>query len=248
MTLLSDVISCLAFYTRLPLAGFAQGERSLAEAQWAAPVAGLVLGLFSAAIFLLAGFAGLPQGVAAALALAATTLATGGLHEDGAADTADGLGGGRDREHRLAIMRDSRIGTYGVLALGFSILVRWSALASFADAAGAACALVAAHAVSRAIIPACMHFVPAARADGLSAAAGRPGAPTAAVALAIGAMALPAIGIGIALPAAILLAAWWFWMRRITTRAIGGQTGDTLGALQQGAEAIVLVVALMGHS
>src|SRR6516162_2489519 len=82
---------------------------------------------------------------AAALALAAGMVVTGCLHEDGLADTADGFGGS-DRERRLEIMRDSRLGTYGACALLISLLLRWSALASIADARAVALALVAAHA------------------------------------------------------------------------------------------------------
>src|SRR5918994_1725534 len=73
---------------------------------------------------------GLPPFVAATIAIGFLALATGGLHEDGLADTADGFGGGRTRDEKLAIMRDSRIGTYGVLALVFSVLIRAMALAS----------------------------------------------------------------------------------------------------------------------
>ena len=78
--------------------------------------------------------AGLSPSVAAALALAAAMLATGCLHEDGLSDVADGFGGGKTRERKLEIMRDSRIGAYGAAALVMSVLIRWSALADLGSA------------------------------------------------------------------------------------------------------------------
>ena len=104
---------------------------ALARAAWAFPIAGLVVGLIGAIVYALAHRIGLPSWTAAALAVAATLLATGCLHEDGLADTADGFGGGKTREQKLEIMRDSRIGTYGVCALALSLLLRVGALASF---------------------------------------------------------------------------------------------------------------------
>ena len=115
----------------------------------------------------------LPPPVAAVLAVAAGMAVTGCLHEDGLADMADGLGGD-GRERKLAIMRDSRLGTYGACALAMSLLLRWSAITSIADAGAVALALAAAHAGSRAPLPAFMAFVAPARGDGLAAAAGTP--------------------------------------------------------------------------
>ncbi|MBN8881520.1 MAG: adenosylcobinamide-GDP ribazoletransferase, partial [Salana multivorans] len=101
-----------------------------------------------------------------ALALAAGMAATGCLHEDGLSDVADGFGGGKTREHKLEIMRDSRIGTYGTAALGLSLLLRWSALAGLAGPVEVLAALIAAHCASRALLGAFMHLLPRARADG----------------------------------------------------------------------------------
>src|SRR5437763_523525 len=95
---------------------------------WALPLIGLIVGAIAALVLLGAAWIGMTPAVAAGLALAAAVLVTGGLHEDGLADTADGLGGGKDRDHKLAIMRDSRIGSYGVLALMLTLGLRWSAL------------------------------------------------------------------------------------------------------------------------
>src|SRR5262249_56590715 len=104
----------------------------------------------------------LPSTLAAALALLATLLITGCLHEDGLADTADGLGGGSDRARKLEIMRDSRLGTYGACALMMSLLLRWAALAAIASPVAVTSSLIAAHASARAALPAIMRFVPPA--------------------------------------------------------------------------------------
>jgi adenosylcobinamide-GDP ribazoletransferase len=170
---------------------------------------------------------------------------TGALHEDALADTADGFGGGQTREQKLDIMRDSRTGTYGVCALALSILLRVSALASLADPALVVPALIAAHAAARAVMPAFMLFVPPARRDGLSFAAGRPPGWSAAAAAVVGILVTAiCLGPARAAVAAILLLIVLALMARLSLRQIGGQTGDTLGALEQAGEIIVLLVAV----
>jgi len=240
----TDVAVCLMFCTRLPLAtSMPAAGGDVARASWALPVAGALVGALGGLAYWLAVRLGLPPLVAAALALAAGVVVTGCLHEDGLADTADGFGGS-DRERRLEIMRDSRLGTYGVCALLMSLLLRWSALASIADARAVALALVAAHAAARAPLPAFMALVPPARSDGLAAAAGPP--PYAAVAAAgvLGALALGlCLGPTAALAALVLLAAAAVIMARMIVKAIGGHTGDVLGALEQINEILVLLVA-----
>ena len=223
----TDVAVCLMFCTRLPLAtSMPAAGGDVARASWALPVAGALVGALGGLAYWLAVRLGLPPLVAAALALAAGMVVTGCLHEDGLADTADGFGGS-DRERRLEIMRVSRLGTYGVCALLMSLLLRWSALASIADARAVALALV-----------------PPARSDGLAAAAGPP--PYAAVAAAgvLGALALGlCLGPTAALAALVLLAAAAVIMARMIVKAIGGHTGDVLGALEQINEILVLLVA-----
>jgi adenosylcobinamide-GDP ribazoletransferase len=240
----TDVAVSLMFCTRLPLAtSMPAAGGDVARASWALPVAGALVGALGGLAYWLAVRLGLPPLVAAALALAAGMVVTGCLHEDGLADTADGFGGS-DRERRLEIMRDSRLGTYGACALLISLLLRWSALASIADARAVALALVAAHAAARAPLPAFMALVPPARSDGLAAGAGPP--PYAAVAAAgvLGALALGlCLGPTAALAALVLLAAAAVIMARMSVKAIGGHTGDVLGALEQINEILVLLVA-----
>src|SRR5271155_499395 len=125
----------IAFSTRLPLVSATPlAAGAVAKAAWAFPIAGVVVGLIGAIVYVLAHRAGLPPWPAAALAVAATMLVTGCLHEDGLADTADGFGVGHSREKKLEIMRDSRIGVYGVAALTISLFIRVGALASLPGA------------------------------------------------------------------------------------------------------------------
>ncbi|PTE09302.1 adenosylcobinamide-GDP ribazoletransferase [Mesorhizobium helmanticense] len=243
-----DIALCLVFFTRLPLPVFDFRDRSLASAIWAAPVAGLAVALIGAVVYAVGTRLGLAAGPTAALALASTLLATGCLHEDGLSDVADGFGGGKTREKKLEIMRDSRIGAYGACALGLSLLLRWSVLSEFATSAQVLFALVAAHAGSRGLLGAFMYLLPPARDDGLSAGAGSVSAETAVLGAVLGALALLALGIGGAVAAIILLSLLFTAFRALCLNQIGGQTGDTVGALQQLGEIAILLVASVSLS
>jgi adenosylcobinamide-GDP ribazoletransferase len=241
----TDLKISVLFSTRLPLAhSFAVTGPDIARASWALPLAGALVGLLGAIAYWLAHAAGLPPLPAGALALAATLVATGCLHEDGLADTADGFGGGASRERKLEIMRDSRIGSYGACALMLSLLLRGSALASLAEPALAAGALIAANASARATMPVLMWLVPHTRADGLSADAGRPPAASVAAAVVLGVLVLGlGLNLGAAIVAALLLVAVVACAAWLSREQIGGQTGDVLGALEQVSEITVLLVA-----
>jgi adenosylcobinamide-GDP ribazoletransferase len=221
------------------------GGAGIARAAWAFPIAGVVVGLIGAVIYLFAHRLGLPPWPAAALSVAATMAVTGCLHEDGLADTADGFGGGQTRELKLDIMRDSRIGTYGVCALVLSILLRVSALANLADSSLVAAALIAAHGAARATLPVFMYFVPPARQEGLSASAGQPphNSVIAAAVLSIVIVAL-CLGPVLAIAALILLLALITLLAWLSLAQIDGQTGDVLGAVEQISEIAILLVAL----
>ncbi|MBN9244792.1 MAG: adenosylcobinamide-GDP ribazoletransferase [Mesorhizobium sp.] len=240
---LRDVALGLVFFTRLPLPVFDFRGRKLADAIWAAPLAGLAVAVIGALTYAVAARLGLASGPAAALALAATVLATGALHEDGLSDVADGFGGGRDRERKLEIMRDSRIGAYGAAALALSLLLRWNALAEIHGGWSMLAALVAAHGASRGLLGAFMHRLPPARSDGLSAGAGSVSRQTAIAGAGLGALVLLPLGLGGLVAAAILLGFVFATFTALCRRQIGGQTGDTAGALQQLAEIAVLLVA-----
>ena len=215
----------------------------LTRAAWAFPVVGVLVGGISGGVLYLAAGQSLHPLLCALIALALQALITGALHEDGLADVADGFGA-RDRSRIFEIMRDSRIGSYGVLALVFSIAIRSAALASIPGPGMAWAAMLAAAAMSRGVLPLVMTMVAPARPDGLSHSAGRPPMPIACIALGIGFITLfvcltvqaafAAILIGAPLIALVLL-----W----ALRRLGGQTGDVLGALQQMTEIAVLIGA-----
>lgn len=240
-----DLKASVLFLTRLPLPWPTPDGSQVARASWAFPIAGIVVGAIGALVYVLAHRLGLPAWSAATLAVAATLLTTGGLHEDGLADSADGFGGGNTREQKLAIMRDSRIGTYGVCALIISILLRAGALASLADPGSVALALIAAHGAARATMPAFMLLAPPSRDDGLAFAAGRPPRESVIGGALLGLLLLvsclgPTLGL-VALVLLAIAAALWAWF---SLAQIDGQTGDVLGALEQVSEIVVLLVAL----
>jgi len=242
--LLTDLRVAVSLCTRVPVApAMPAGEGEIARASWALPLAGLLIGLAGAVVYWLATRAHLPPQAAAALALAATILLTGAMHEDGLADTADGFGGGKTREDKLRIMRDSRIGTFGACALVISLMLRWSAISDIQNPGSVAIALVVAHTASRAMLPAFMRLVPTARTDGLSAGAGQPPIRSTIIALALGAVGLAAgFGAGAMLVGLLTLAAIGGLLAWLSLKQVGGQTGDVLGAVEQMGEAAVLLI------
>jgi len=236
--------AALAFSTRLPLPRATPVTGSaVAQAAWALPVVGIVVGLIGAIVFGVAHRLGVPAWPAAALTVAATLAATGCLHEDGLADTADGFGGGKTREEKLAIMRDSRTGVFGACALAVTILLKAGVLASLGHGAAVAAALIAANAGARAAMPFFL-FLPAARADGLAFDAGAPPRESTIASGVIGlAAAVVALGPVPALMAAVLVFVAVALFARLTIWQIGGQTGDVIGAVEQVCEIAILVVA-----
>src|SRR5882724_4784248 len=211
---------CVIFLTRMPLpmpATIVQGHVS--RALWAAPVIGGVVGAVGAVVYGLMHVLHVPDFPAAALAVVATVAVTGGLHEDGLADVADGFGGGATRERKLEIMHDSRIGTFGVCALILSFMLRVAALTNLGDPGLVATVLVAAHAAGRAPIVAFMRLIPAARTDGMSADAGCPSQMSAMVAILLGLVPLM-VGLGFAagVVAVVLLAIGFGFMAWLCKR------------------------------
>jgi adenosylcobinamide-GDP ribazoletransferase len=234
----------LAFLTRLPVPSASLAGEDLVRASWTFPVIGAGIGACGALIYWLAHALGLQPFVSAALAVAATLLLTGALHEDGLADTADGFGADASVDRKLAILRDSQIGTYGAAALVVSLMLRVGAIASLADPALAAAALIAAHSGARAAMLVFMRLVPNARNDGLSAGAGVPPQNASLIAAGIAiVLLLLCLGFGATLVAVLLLAIAGGTMAWLSVRQIGGQTGDVLGAFEQVAEILILLTA-----
>lgn len=238
--LLRDVAVAFALLTRLPLPRLPDGAFAhQARAAWAFALVGVVVALIAGGAGWLALTLGLPGAAAAGLVLLVQIAVTGAMHEDGLADTADGLWGGWTRERRLEIMQDSAIGTYGALALILSLGLRWVALSVLL--VGGIAPVIAAAAVSRGLLPVVMTALPQARDDGLSRRVGVPGWAVCAVAAGLGAGLALAICGGAALVPIALACAGVALVARIAQAKIGGQTGDILGAGQQVAESAVLL-------
>ncbi|GAA4353231.1 adenosylcobinamide-GDP ribazoletransferase [Variovorax defluvii] len=255
---LRHFLLALQFFTRVPVTGRLAGWVGFSPAMLRAsaahfPGVGWLVGAVAAAVFLLAQ-AGLPgmAGAAAAALLStiATVLLTGAFHEDGLADVADGLGGSADRARALEIMKDSRIGAFGAIALVLALGLKIALLAALAGQGAmiAASALLAAHVLSRLAPLFLIRWLPHVGNEGTSKS--KP------LADAIGGGAL-VVGALYALPAAALLLATHppmraatallacglgaFLVARLLLRRLQGFTGDGLGATQQVCELAVYV-------
>ncbi|MBB4285535.1 adenosylcobinamide-GDP ribazoletransferase [Roseospira goensis] len=236
---LNEVHLAIVFLTRLPWVR-ADWSHPLMSAAWAFPLAGVLLGLACGAVAGAALAAGAAPLLAAALAVGAATLFTGCLHEDGVGDTADGIGSGRDRARSLEILRDSRIGTYGVVAVVMTLGIRVAALTQLLQAAGpwwagALPAWVLAAALGRGAGPLFTRLCDPARGDGVGAGAGRPDGAGVAVALALPLLGGLLLGAGRDQGAATLLGLLaalgpLVWLAGLARRRLGGYTGDVIGA------------------
>ena len=232
--------TAIGFLTRIPVD--VPDPRMAAAAPWF-PVVGLAIGAAQAAV-LLGATRVLPPWPAAVLAVAAATLITGAFHHDGLADMADAFGGGWDVDQRLAILGDSRLGTYGTSALILAFATELSVLASLEPTEGAV-AVIAAHALSRSVAVGAMLWAPMA-GDGMGAAYASDLRPAgAAVAMAFGVMVAVVAFAGTwhavpALLSAIVVAAL---VVALAVAKIGGVTGDVLGAIQQLSALAILLVA-----
>ncbi|GAB6052221.1 adenosylcobinamide-GDP ribazoletransferase [Magnetospira thiophila] len=241
-----DLLIAVGFLTRLPVPlPDDRTPQALARAVWAFPIVGMIVGGFASLVWVLADLSRLPPELSALLALLTTVVLTGGLHEDGLADLMDGLGGGWTAPQRLEIMRDSRVGTFGVLAMIFSIALRVAVLAALDGAAPVVTLLLASETLSRGIVPQVMLRLPPARADGLGQGAGRPAEGVANLALLIaGGLVLLLLGFQVG-GGALLAAGVAAWgMAELARAKLGGQTGDVLGAVQQAASIAALIGAL----
>lgn len=244
----ADLACGFGLLTRLPVGWLAPRGSPFrpGRAAWTYPLAGLAVGAVSGCAFWSARRLGVPPLLAAGWTVAAAALFTGGLHEDGLADAVDGLGGGRTRDRRLEIMRDSRIGSYGALALALSLAIRVAAISALpTERAWAGLLLVGA--LSRTAMLPVLALLPPARPDGLGRLAGRvpPSASAAGFAVAAGVAlsCLPPVAAATALAAAALAG---MAVAALAWRRIGGQTGDVLGACCVLAECVLLTLLAAG--
>lgn len=242
----SELVLAFALLTRLPVPVIKEQipDSQLSNRVWAFPLVGAVVGAIGGAVYLVAAAADVPPALCAAFAIVATVLATGCFHEDGFSDFWDGVGGGRTRDAKLEIMRDSRIGAYGASALIFTFGARWAALSAIADPVTAASALVVAHATGRGLLSLVFLTMSPARKEGLAASGERPPPVVALTALA-GSLAAPLL---LWSPAAALIGVLAAMLAigalaLVARRQLGGYTGDALGACEQMAEIALLTVA-----
>jgi adenosylcobinamide-GDP ribazoletransferase len=244
----------LQFLTRVPVPAFAAWQPEwLHQSAKHFPGVGLVIGAFGACVLWAASHA-FSAGIAVGLSMLATVWLTGAFHEDGLADTFDGLFGHADRARALEIMKDSRLGTYGVIALVGVLGLKAAALHGLAvrDLALVLAALPIAHASSRALTVVLLFTL--RYAGDAEHAKARPmaqnvGGEAVFVAIAwcgvaalaaawAGIAAAPLLAAAVAVAATGVLAARWFVAR------LGGYTGDTLGAAQQLSELAALLAML----
>jgi adenosylcobinamide-GDP ribazoletransferase len=237
-------LTAVQFFTRIPVpAWVGHSAQQLDQAARYFPLVGACVGALAAGVLWLSAQV-LPLSLAVALSMTAGILITGAFHEDGLSDFADGMGGGHTREKVLAIMKDSRVGAYGVIALVLALLLKFEALLALCDTHSAslvATALIAAHSVSRLLAASLMLTQRYIRDD--DSARAKPAAQqmsgtSFAIALLTASAALallyvtgaPADAIFTAAAFALLMRAHLAW--RLQKR-LGGYTGDCLGAVQQ---------------
>ncbi|MEX1082058.1 MAG: adenosylcobinamide-GDP ribazoletransferase [Halofilum sp. (in: g-proteobacteria)] len=240
-----DAGAAVVFLTRLPLPWHVPDfdARLGRSAPWF-PLVGVLVGAIGALVWWI-GITLWNPAIGALLAVAATVLATGAFHEDGLADSFDGLGGSAERERALAIMKDSRLGAYGAVALMLVLAGRVLALTALGGAAAAA--LVGGHALARCATLPLLRWLPYARADGgtgqpFAGGVSLPALSSAVIATFVLTWILwggAALAAWAACAAVVLVFAGW------CRRRLGGITGDTLGASNQLAElAVYLALAI----
>lgn len=238
-----DLRAALRFLTRVPIKSM-RSEREdppLGRAVRAFPIIGALIGLFAGLIYAIASGLGLPDIVAAVLAVGGLALVTGALHEDGLADMVDGFGSGDSRERKLAIMRDSRIGAYGVIALVVALAAKVGAIADIEQTSLVIAAMVGAAAASRTAMPAVMLWMEPARSDGLAAGAGRPSSTHVWTGLAMALVLVVGLLTWTGLVAFLVAGLGAAGVARLADRQVGGHTGDVLGGAQQISEVLFLL-------
>lgn len=239
-----DLSTAFMLLTRLPLPttrSTPDSDRLPAQAAWAYPLVGLAVGLIAVVVAWVMQSLGVVSPITALFVVLASVVVTGAMHEDGLADCADGFWGGWDMAFRLKIMKDSRIGTYGVIALVMSLFLRWYVITQMIEKGVLLGAVLTAAVMSRGAMVWVMHRMPHARRDGLAQKTGKPARGTTYVALgfaAIAAVFAPEVSTLWLIVIAVLCT---LGVSAVARRKIGGQTGDVLGATQQVVELGILI-------
>jgi len=246
--LVSDISAAFSLLTRIPVpVDHALAGKRAAHATWAYPLVGAVLGLIAGIIGCLLSWFGAPANIAALVALITLVILSGGLHEDGLADCADGFGGAFEKTRRLEIMKDSRIGAFGAIALILFLMGRAGTMDALITSAFIP-TLMAVGAASRLPMVLAMYAMPNARGSGLASTVGKPPETSLIIAI-ISTLLICFVMFGLS---GIFLFGWAMIsaiiMGWIAQRSIGGYTGDVLGAMQQCAELAALAAALTALS
>lgn len=252
----------VGFFTRIPVPSQANFQESdLNHSVKYFPLVGLLVGLLAAGTYYAFGQI-FSHRVALLASMVATIFATGAFHEDGLADSADGLGGGWQREQVLTIMQDSRLGTYGAVALFLALMAKFELLSGM-HADTAMLTLICAHPLSRLCAIWLMASLPYAKIDSSYNGKSKPLATEISrkdlwLANLFGLLPLLAlvwliyittqgywqITLGYVCLLAGIIGAAWLWWRALLVRKIGGYTGDTLGAMQQISEIMIYIASL----
>ena len=233
---LEYLFGAIRFFTRLPVPRWVgHSSEALERSMRYFPAVGLIVGFIGALVFAVTSFFW-PKTLAVLASMAATLYTTGAFHEDGWGDTVDGFGGGWGKERILEIMKDSRIGSYGAVALIMVLLTKFCALVEI-DLTLVPLALICGHAVSRLCATTLLHTLEYVRDEGkakpLATRISKGALTFAAITALVPMVLLPPLQAVFGMVFAIL-ATWW--LARMFKRQIGGYTGDCLGAVQQLAE------------
>ncbi len=248
---LNYFLLAVAFFTRIPIpANTPFSAERLNHASRYFSLVGWIIGL-CAALSLLFAYQLFPISIAVLISMSATIKITGAFHEDGLADMSDGLGGGMSQARKLEIMKDSRLGTYGALALQLAILIKFFALYEIM-ALGLIeplVALLVIHASSRAVAGSLIFDMPYVRESGKAKPLAQNQSRTdLCVLLAFGLLPLCLLSIQAALGMLVIGIICRSWIKRWLLRQLGGYTGDCLGATQQITElAYYLFWLALGH-
>jgi adenosylcobinamide-GDP ribazoletransferase len=224
--------TALVFFTRIPCSRWAgHTEDDLNRACKYFPLVGIIVGIVAAAVYMMASTF-FPQEIAVLASMAATLWLTGAFHEDGLGDAADGLGGGWEKEQVLTIMQDSRLGSYGALAIVMALLTKFQVLSSFSPAAIPPL-LIAGHALSRfcavLVISTQQYVRSSGKAKPLATQLSWGGLTVAAVFGLAPLLMLASSLLWALVPVGLV----WLWFSRMLKRRLDGYTGDCLGAMQQ---------------
>ncbi|MFR9628886.1 MAG: adenosylcobinamide-GDP ribazoletransferase [Rikenellaceae bacterium] len=243
---MNKLYNAILFYSRLPVPrGVKCTSEILSQSLCYFPLVGLLVGAIGFGGYWLSGLL-LPHNICIIVTMSAMILTTGALHEDGFADFCDGFGGGYDKDSILRIMKDSHIGTYGVIGLIFMILVRYTMLCSF-DQDSMATVIILAQGASR-FAPVVMTKISKyARSEPSKSSHSAMGLSMKGVILAMIFSLLPLVILGwkVAICYIMIMSIIFVLFRRYTYRHIDGFTGDTLGALQQIGEVVFYMVLLI---